>query len=102
MKIKNVNEVQPQTTTVSPRTAGSSPAPGKAAVASSSSVTLSALSTNVAAAASGLKNADGDFDASRVAEVRQSLDEGNYRIDAGKIANAMISQMTLSASPPLQ
>ena len=86
---------------------GQGPAPTPAAEApaarpASASVTLSPLSSGIAAAASGLKDVDGDFDASRVAEVRQALDQGRYTIDAGRIADAVISQMALSASPRLQ
>jgi negative regulator of flagellin synthesis FlgM len=102
MKIKNLNEVLPQTTTLAPRASGSPKATGRAPVAASSSVTLSDLGTQAAKAASTLKDLDGDFDASRVAEVRQSLDKGSYRIDAGKIADALIAQMAFPASTALQ
>lgn len=101
MKIKNVNDVLPPVTPLTPRTSGSAKETGQAPVASSE-VTLSSLSAKVAEATNGIKAADGAFDAGRVAAVRQRLDEGNYVIDAGKIADAVIAQMALSARPALQ
>ena len=101
MKIKNLNEVLPQPATVTSRPAGSPKEAGLAPV-SSSAVTLSDLSAKVAEAASALKAADGGFDAGRVAEVRQRLDEGRYAIDAEKIADAVIKQAVFSARPSLQ
>lgn len=101
MKIKNLNDIAPKSPTVTSRTSAPA-AEAPAARPASASVTLSPLSSGIAAAASGLKDVDGDFDASRVAEVRQALDQGRYTIDAGRIADAVISQMALSASPRLQ
>ncbi|MBK7661244.1 MAG: flagellar biosynthesis anti-sigma factor FlgM [Betaproteobacteria bacterium] len=100
MKIKNLNEVPPQPTPVSSRPAGNPKETGPAPV-SSSAVTLSDLSAKVAEATNALKAADGGFDAGRVAEVRQRLDEGRYAVDAEKIADAMIKQSVFSTSPPL-
>lgn len=101
MKIKNFNDVPPPVTPTASRTPGSAKETGQAPVASSE-VTLSSLSAKVAEAANGIKAADGAFDAGRVAEVRQRLGEGKYVIDAGKIADAVIAQMALSARPALQ
>lgn len=45
----------------------------------------------ISAAAQMLSGTDGDFDAEKVAALRQAIADGSYRVDAGAIADKLIA-----------
>lgn len=47
--------------------------------------------TRMAASTALLPSPNGDFDAARVAEIRESISAGRYQIDPSKIADGLIS-----------
>lgn len=101
MKINNIVDTTPALTPSTPRPAGSTGQPVEA-VPPSSSVTLSTLSSRLAGVESGLKSLDVSFDAAKVASVKARVEDGSYQINAGRIADAMLSQIAQSASAKVQ
>jgi negative regulator of flagellin synthesis FlgM len=65
--------------------AGSAPAPAD-------SVQLSSLSTRLRAAEKGLVNTP-IIDAARVAEVKQAIVNGHFKVDAGKVSDLVLQMV---------
>jgi flagellar biosynthesis anti-sigma factor FlgM len=99
MKINNVNDVLPPPSPGTPKPNGGAREVAPNAAPASAEVTLSPLSAQVA---EGLKGAEPTFDAHRVAEVRRVIEEGNYRPDPVRIAEAVIAQVAFTAKPQVQ
>ena len=64
-------------------------APGK----SSATAGAPAVQTPVVASQARLPSTTGDFDAARVAEIRESIRAGRYQVDTAKIADGLISSV---------
>lgn len=62
-------------------------APGKGSAAASAAPARAAA----AASPARLPSTTGDFDAGRVADIRESIRAGNYRVDTAKIADGLLS-----------
>ena len=69
------------------------PAPAVAPGKSSAAAGASAVQTPVAASQARLPSTTGDFDAARVAEIRESIRAGRYQVDTAKIADGLISSV---------
>jgi len=68
-------------------------APAPAVAASKTSAADSAFATraSVVASPARLPSTTGDFDAARVAEIRDSIRAGSYKIDTARIADGLLS-----------
>jgi len=68
-------------------------APASAAVSGKRPAAASAAPVRTAAVASQarLPSTTGDFDAGRVAEIRDSIRAGSYRVDTARIADGLLS-----------
>ena len=64
-------------------------APGKSSAADSTSAAQAPAATSHAR----LPSTTGDFDAARVAEIRESIRAGRYQVDTAKIADGLISSV---------
>ena len=64
-------------------------APGK----STATAGPPAVQTPVVASQPRLPSTTGDFDAARVAEIRESIRAGRYQVDTAKIADGLISSV---------
>lgn len=73
------------------RTRAATPAAGgDAGVSPTDTVALSATSRHLAARETGA--AGGDFDADKVAAIRAAIEQGTFKVDAGRIADRLIEQ----------
>lgn len=70
-------------------------APAPAVASSKNSAAAGAAATQAPAAViqARLPSTTGDFDAARVAEIRESIRAGRYQVDTGKIADGLISSV---------
>lgn len=68
-------------------------APAVASNKSSAATGTSAIQAPVVASAARLPSTTGDFDAARVAEIRESIRAGSYTVDTAKIADSLISSV---------
>lgn len=87
MMINTGKNIQPQAASVTHTNEANSKASSKA-LASADSVTLSQTATKAASASSEGNAIDQD----RVADIKQSIAEGRYRINADMIAQKMLNQ----------
>ena len=60
---------------------------------SKSSASASAVPAPAVASPARLPSTTGDFDAVRVAEIRESIRAGSYQVDTAKIADGLISSV---------
>jgi len=79
-----------------PAPAGSAPAPAPApaaaAAASAATVTVSSLARSMESTAiAGTSAASSDFNAEKVAQVRAAIADGSYKVNAGAIADKLLS-----------
>ena len=68
-------------------------APALAAAKSQAADGVSAARTPAVASPARLAPASGDFNAARVAEIRESIRAGSYQVDTAKIADGLISSV---------
>ncbi|MDB5779212.1 MAG: flgM [Polaromonas sp.] len=69
------------------------PAPAVASGKGSAVAGASAAQAPAAASQARLPSTTGDFDAARVAEIRESIRAGRYQVDTAKIADGLISSV---------
>ena len=69
------------------------PAPAVAPGKSSAAASTSAAQAPAATSQARLPSTTGDFDAARVAEIRESIRAGRYQGDTAKIADGLISSV---------
>ena len=67
------------------------PAPAVAASKSNTADGVSAGRAPVIASQAKLPSTTGDFDAARVAEIRESIRAGSYKVDTARIADGLLS-----------
>jgi len=67
------------------------PAPAVASSKSNAVDGVSAARTPAVASLAKLPSTLGDFDAARVAEIRESIRAGSYKVDTGRIADGLLS-----------
>lgn len=67
------------------------PAPAVASTKSSAPANASATATPSVSNQTRLTSATTDFDAARVAEIRESIRAGRYQVDTAKIADGLLS-----------
>lgn len=76
---------------IGPRTEGAS-STGKSGKTSSASGSASeSAKVTISTVASGLMSVEGEFDAEKVSSVKQSIDNGSYKIDPEVIADKLIA-----------
>ncbi|MBB1160647.1 flagellar biosynthesis anti-sigma factor FlgM [Aquariibacter albus] len=66
-------------------------APAHRAAGAAASPAGEGTRVEISAAAQMLSGTDGDFDADKVAALRQAIADGSYRVDAGAIADKLIA-----------
>lgn len=66
------------------------PAPAVACSKSSAPASASATATPTVSNQTRLTSANADFDAARVAEIRESIRAGRYQVDTAKIADGLL------------
>ena len=69
------------------------PAPAVAPGKSSAAASTPAAQAPAATSQARLPSTTGDFDAARVAEIRESIRAGRYQVDTAKIADGLISSV---------
>ena len=67
------------------------PAPAVAPGKSSAADGASAARLSAVASPARLPSTTGDFDAARVAEIRESIRNGSYQVDTAKIADGLLA-----------
>lgn len=67
------------------------PAPAELRSAAAASPAGEGTRVEISAAAQMLSGTDGDFDAEKVAALRQAIADGSYRVDTGAIADKLIA-----------
>jgi negative regulator of flagellin synthesis FlgM len=76
---------------VSPRAEGTASGVSSAKTSAASGVGESAKVTLSSAATGLMQDQDGDFDAGKVASVKQSIEQGTYKVNPQVIADKLIS-----------
>lgn len=107
MKIdKTVTFPKNTPTTPTAPTAPTAPAAAKSGVSSVSTPPVSAVAAASQArpvsSTTLLPSASGDFDAARVAEIRESISAGRYQVDTSRIADGLLASVRdlLNAKAP--
>lgn len=76
---------------VSPRTEGATSTGASSKTSSASGSTSESAKVTLSTVASGLMSVEGEFDAEKVSSVKQSIDNGTYKINPEVIADKLIS-----------